>query len=42
MFKAMGPGGIVSLPMRVELVECIGGMTEEGGEEVFRILVIRG
>jgi len=44
MFEGVSPGGVVSLPTSVELVEFVGGVwgwTKEGNEEVFRILIVR-
>jgi len=43
MFETVFPAGIISLPTRVELVElvgCIGGSSEEGSEELFRVLIV--
>jgi len=43
VFKGVGPGGVVTLPTSVELVELVrseGSRAEETLEEVFRILVV--
>jgi len=45
VFKGVGPGGVVSLPTNIELVELMGRIgvgAEERCEELLGVLIIHG